>query len=140
MSPGFPFRIQAAVVLAALLSLWGTFAYFGAESEHQKQIRDPDQIAAQAVRLAGVRSSTPDNAELGYITDVEPGGVLAQVMFNGAAYVLAPRLLHQGIAQDWVLGNFSRPADFAAMGRSHGLRIERDLGSGAILFRKENGK
>jgi hypothetical protein len=140
MAPAFPFRIQASVILAALVSLWSAIAHYGAESEYQKQNRDPYQLAAQAARLAGVREATPEKTTLGYVTDAEPGGVLAAAMFSGAQFVLAPRLLRQDAAQDRVLGNFSRPADFAALGGRSGLGIERDFGNGVILYRRGNGR
>ncbi len=133
----FPPGVKIGVAAAALLSLWGTVQYFGFETGYQKQNRDSYQIAAQAARLEGVRASLPSTAELGYLTDLEPGGTAASAMFNGAQYVLAPRLLHQDANQPQVLGNFSRPGDFAAIGRQHGLRIERDFQNGVVLFRKE---
>ena len=136
----FPFRIQAAVTVAAVASLWGAIAHYGAESEYQKRNRDPYQIAAQTARMAGVRAATPESATLGYLTDAEPGGVLAAAMFEGAQYALAPRLLRQDAAQNLVLGNFSRPADFAAFGQRYSLRLERDFGNGVILFRRESGR
>ena len=140
MSAASAVRVQAAVAAAALLSLWGTVEYFGAESEFQKQSRDPNQIAAQTARLEGIRAVTPENAVLGYVTDVARENIQAQVMFNVAQYVLAPRLIQHDTAHDWALGNFTHPADFAAVGRQYGLRVERDLGSGVILFRKESGR
>jgi hypothetical protein len=122
------------------MSLWGAVQHFGAESEYQKQARDPQQIAAQAARLEGIRAAAPENAVLGYLTDVDLNAVAGQVMFNAAQYVLAPRLIRHDAESDWALGNFTRPADFAAAGRAHGLRVERDFGNGVVLFRREGGK
>jgi len=59
-------------------------------------------------------------------------------MLLSAQYVLAPRLVARGAAQEWVVGNFTRPGDFAAVGRSRGLRLEQDFGNGVVLFRKEH--
>jgi hypothetical protein len=134
----YSLAIQAAVVLAALLSLWGSFEYSGLESAYQQQYHDPYQIAAQFTRFGQLQSAVPDQAILGYLTDADPGSVLAEAMFNGAQYALAPRLLQKNPALDLVLGNFTKPGDFAAIGRSHGLRVERDFGSGVILFRRES--
>ena len=136
----FPPGVKIGVAAAALLSLWGTLEYFGFETASQKQNRDPYQIAAQSVRLDGVRASLPEGASIGYLTDLEPGGVAASAMFNAAQYVLAPRILKKDTDAPQVLGNFSRPADFAAIGRQHGLRIERDFQNGVILFRKEGAQ
>ena len=139
-NPDFPLRFKISVAVTALLSIWGVVEYFGFESEYQKQSHDPYAIAAQADRFESVRALTPENAILGYLTDAEPGSVTASAIFGGAQYSLAPRLLEAGASHDWVLGNFTHPADFAAVGRSHGLRIERDLSNGVILFRKESAK
>jgi hypothetical protein len=59
-------------------------------------------------------------------------------MTLGAQYVLAPRLIEKGATDDRVIGNFTRPADFAALGQSYRLRLERDFGNGVVLFRKEH--
>jgi hypothetical protein len=138
--PEFSFRHKVAVAAAALLSVWGTLQYFQFETEFQKQPPDPYQIHAQAARFEGVIAATPENAELGYLTDAPAGSVADGALFAGAQYALAPRLLQRYTAQDRALGSFGRPADFAEVGRAKGLRVERDFGSGVVLFRKENAK
>ncbi len=120
-----------------VLCLWGSFESYGFESKLQQQYRDPYQVAAQFTRLEPALASIPENAETGYITDAPAGGVTDTAMFLGAQYVLAPRLLKRGTAQAWVLGNFTRPADFAALGQAQGLRLQQDFGQGVVLFRKE---
>lgn len=126
----------AGVAIAILLCLWGSFASYGSESDLQQQNRDPYMVSAQFTRFGGVLSAIPEGAGIGYITDAQPGSGADTGMFLSAQYVLAPRLLKRGAAQEWVLGNFSRPADFAAVGRSHGLRLQQDFGEGVVLFRK----
>ena len=133
----YPMAAKAAVALAALLSLWGSFEYSGLESAYQQQFRDPYQVAAQFSRLERVQSAIPEKAVLGYLTDAVPGSVVGDAMFNGAQYVLAPRVLQKGVAFDLVLGNFTKPGDFAAVGRAQGLGLERDFGYGVVLFRRE---
>jgi hypothetical protein len=133
----YPLAAKAAVTLAALLSLWGSFEYSGLESAYQQQFRDPYQVAAQFPRFESVQSAIPEKAILGYLTDAVPGSVVGDAMFNGAQFVLAPRVLQKSTALDLVLGNFTKPADFAALGHSQGLRLERDFGNGVVLFRKE---
>ncbi len=125
---------------AAALSLWGVIVYFGFETAYQKQSRDPYQVGAQAARFEGVRAAIPEGAVLGYLTDLEPENMTAWSAFNAARYVLAPRLLRQDAAEPQVLGNFSHPLDYAAFGRSHGLRLERDFGAGVVLFRREGSQ
>ena len=79
----------------------------------------------------------PAGAILGYLTDVPAEDNLAATMFFSAQYALAPRLLQKGDSFDAALGDFTRPGDFAALGRQHGLRLERDFGNGVALFRRE---
>ena len=128
----------AGVAMAVLLCLWGSWASYGFESDFQLQHGDPYPVAAQFPRFAAALSSIPEGAEIGYITDAPPGNVADTGMFLSAQYVLAPRLLTRGATQELVLGNFIRPADFAAVGRSQGLRLQRDFGEGVVLFEKEN--
>ena len=104
------------MVIAILLCLWGSFSSYGSESDLQQQNRDPYLVSLQFTRFAGALSSIPEGAEIGYITDAPPGSGADTGMFLSAQYVLAPRLLKRGPAQESVLGNFSRPADFASVG------------------------
>jgi hypothetical protein len=128
---------KVGVALAALLSLWGSFQYYRFESAYQQQYRDPYLISAQFSRFADVQAVVPEKAILGYLTDLAPGGVVSNAMFDGAQYVLAPRILQKSTRYDLVLGNFARPGDFAGMGRVLGLSVERDFGNGVVLFRRE---
>src|SRR5947209_2641638 len=114
--------ITGGMLLAAALSLAGAIQYWSAESAYQRQSADQYRIADQAARLAGVRDAVPANAVLGYLTDRPADDTLATSMFFAAQYALAPRLLQKSQTQDLVLGNFTKPADFAAPGREHGLR------------------
>ena len=136
----YPLRVRAGVALAAALSIWGVAEYFGFETAYQRQSRDPYQVAAQAARLEGVVALVPEDAVLGYMTDLEQGSTGALALFNGAQYALAPRILRQDSGQIRVLGNFAHPADFGALGRQHGLSIERDFQNGVVLFRKDSVK
>jgi hypothetical protein len=120
--------------------MWGVVAYFGLETAYQRQSRDPYQIAAQAARLEGVAALVPEDAVLGYVSDLDLENFSARVMFNSAQYTLAPRILRQDTASPRVLGNFARPADFAEFGQRHGLGIERDFHNGIVLFRRESAK
>ena len=129
--------VTAAVLIAAVLALAGAFQYWDAETTFQHQSSDPYRIADQGVRLADFRAAVPPNAVLGYLADVPFEDTLGQSMYFAAQYQLAPRVLERTESADLVLGNFTRPADFAALGRAHGLRLERDFDNGVVLFRRE---
>jgi hypothetical protein len=130
----YPFTTKAGVLIAAVLSLWGVLEYFGFEGSYQEQYRDPYQIAAQSARFENLREAVAADAVLGYLTDAAPGSVASDAMFLGAQYTLAPRLLDKKTNYRQVLGNFTRPADFAAVGRQYGLSLQRDFGNGVVLY------
>lgn len=129
--------VSIGVAAAALLSLLGSLSFHSSESAYQQQYRDPYLIGAQFERFDALRQSVPQDATLGYLTDTPPESVLSVTMFDSAQYVMAPRILVRDPSQFLVLGNFTRPADFQAAGRQHGLRLERDFGNGVVLFRRE---
>jgi hypothetical protein len=117
-----------------VLALWGVLEYFGFEGSYQEQNRDPFQITAQSARLEGFREAVAADAVLGYLTDAAPGSEVSDSMFMAAQYTLAPRLLDRKTNYQQVLGNFTRPADFAEIGRQYGLSIQRDFGNGVVLY------
>jgi hypothetical protein len=131
----YPLVTKAGVILAAALTLWGVVEYFGFESSYQQEYRDPYLIGAQSSKLASFRDAVPQNAVLGYLTDAEPGSVASDAMFLAAQYTLAPRLLEKRTDSLQVLGYFTRPTDFAALGSQYNLSIEHDFGNGVVLYR-----
>lgn len=137
-SAQYPPAVVASIVAASLLCLWGAFEHHQAEAAYQEQSRDPYMISAQFTRFRPLLGAIPARTEMGYLTDAAPGSVADTSMLLSAQYVLAPRLVARGTAHDWVVGNFTRPGDFAAVGRSNGLRLEHDFGNGVVLFRKEH--
>jgi hypothetical protein len=130
----YPLATKAGVLVATVLALWGVLEYFGFEGSYQEQNRDPFQITAQSARLEGFREAVAADAVLGYLTDAAPGSEVSDSMFMAAQYTLAPRLLDRKTNYQQVLGNFTRPADFAEIGRQYGLSIQRDFGNGVVLY------
>lgn len=127
----------AGIILAALLPVWGAFAYYREESAYQRAYPDAWRVQAQVRRFAAFRSAVPENAVLGYFSNAQPGSALDQQMRLSAQYVLAPRLLETGTRPELVLGNLTGSADGAAIGRARGLRVERDFGDGVLLYRQK---
>ena len=134
----YPLVTKAGVILAAALTLWGVVEYFGFESSYQQEYRDPYLIGAQSAKFGTFLEAVAPNAVLGYLTDAEPGSVASDTMFLAAQYALAPRLLEKRTNSLQVLGNFTRSADFAAIGRQKNLNLERDFGNGVVLYRSES--
>ena len=135
----YPRRVRLGVAAAILLAIWGAVQYFGLEANYRQKSRELYQLVNQTERLNEARAIIPEDAVIGYLTDLEPG-VVASSIFNITQYALAPRLLEQYTNQNLAIGNFSRPLDYAGTGRQHGLRVERDFQNGIILYRKDSAK
>src|SRR5690349_6420044 len=104
----------AGITIATVLCLFGAFLLYGFESDPQ-QHQDPYLISDQFIRLGPVLSKVPKDGVLGYLSDAQAGSVLDSALMGGAQYVLAPRLIERGATHDWILGNFTQPANFAAV-------------------------
>jgi hypothetical protein len=128
------------VTVALALALFGTLEHYQFEKAYQAQNRDRFMVEVQSTRLAGIAELVPADAALGYLTDLEPESTPAKSAFNAVSYALAPRLLTRDSGQRWVLGNFSRPADYSALGKGHGLRVSRDFRNGVVLIERSGGR
>jgi hypothetical protein len=126
--------LKAALIAAALLAVWGAVECFQIETGNNAA--DPYMVNLQPARLAGVVGAVPRTAVVGYLSDLQGNSAAALAMFNSARYALAPRLLVEGTDRDWVLGNFTRPTDYASLGRERGLELSRDFGNGVVLFQR----
>lgn len=132
--------VNAACAVVALLSLWSTVDFYRTTEGLAASNADVYQIGAQADRFREVASALPPSGTIGYVSDRGTGETLGTVMYDGAQYALAPRLLTERLRQadtPWVLGNFSKPVDVAGFASRRGLTVVRDFGSGVVLFRKE---
>jgi len=128
----YPWRSLAGVAIAALLSVAGATEFYGEQTERNRVERDPYKVSDQVIRFAPVKEIVPPDAQVGYVSDVaaDPALVLT------AQYALAPRLIVRNPASGWVIGNFSKPQDFAAFGRGRGLTLVKEFPSGVVLFRR----
>ena len=126
----------AAVGVAAALGLWGAMDLFAALKQNTQ--RDPYRIEETIARYLTAAAALPREARvIGYLSDSPYELPRGQVMFFTAQYALAPRLVAaKADGLEWVLGNFAQPGDWSALGTPHGLRVERDLGNGLVLYRR----
>jgi hypothetical protein len=129
-------RVYAAIALAAALCLWCFIHYYTARSHTNQTSPDPYMIRDQLARYEGLRTALPQDAVIGYTSDLRPEDTRSTLLFLGAQYALAPRIVVDDDRHEWVLGNFSVPADFAALGAPRGLHVVRDFGNGVILYRR----
>src|SRR2546426_121682 len=104
------------LVAAALLSLYSTVDFYGKQIERNKAQRDAYQIGAQEQRFETLKHELGGSAVVGYISDVSDSGVLLS-----AQHALAPVLLADNAPYQFVVGNFSKPMDYAEFGRARRL-------------------
>jgi len=128
----YPLRTLAGISLSAILSFYGGLQFYGEQREQNQIQPDPYKLADQERRFAPVREIVPPNALVGYVSDLATDPTLLLT----AQYALAPRLLVKNPTSDWVIGNFSRPQDFAAFARAHEFTLVKEFPDGVILFRK----
>jgi hypothetical protein len=125
-----------SVGLAAVLCLWSFVQYYTAKTEMNRATPDPYRIGAQLIRYEGLPPAVPPDAVIGYLSDLPVEDSRSTVLFLGAQYALAPRILVDDDRRAWVLGNFAAPADFGALGAAHHLTMVRDFGNGVVLYRR----
>lgn len=106
--------------------------------------QDPWGVQSAAQRFSGAATRLPPFDDVGYISDLAIDGKDGTPAFLAAQYALAPRHItpvgRTGSADAppprFAVGNFSRPADFAAAGAKAGYAMQADLGNGVILYTK----
>src|SRR5882762_248141 len=115
------------LVIAALLSLYGTLDFYGAQIERNKTQKDSYQIGAQEQRFEALKRELGANAVAGYVSDLSDAGILLS-----AQHALAPVLLVDNVPYQFVVGNFSKPLDYSEFGRTRSLALVKDFGNGEI--------
>jgi hypothetical protein len=130
----YPIKTIIGLSVAAVLSLYGALDFYGAQTDYNKAMNDPYHMAEQEKRFELLEREVPPDARLGYVSDLkfDPAVIL------GAEYALAPRLLVAKAPHELVIGNFSRPQDYAEFGRKRGLTLVKEFPNGVILFREPN--
>ena len=139
MKPPSSVQVLSACGAVVLLALWSTINFYGATEEAAGANADVYKIGEQAARFQDLISALPATGIVGYVSDVPANQTLAAVLYSGAQYTLAPRLVtDQRLPPGGlVIGNFSKPLDLVQFGKDHGLTLVKDFGNGAVLFRKQ---
>ena len=126
-----PVKTLLGLSAAGLLSLYAALSFYGEQTERNKTSADPYMIAAQEERFAALKRALPATTVVGYVSDVSQPAVL-----SAAQYGLAPILVVDDAGREWVVGNFSKPLDYAEFGRARQLTLVKEFSNGVILFRK----
>jgi hypothetical protein len=123
-----------------VLALWSTVNFYSITEELAGANADVYKIGEQAGRFQDLMSALPATGIIGYVSDVPASQTLGAVLYSGAQYTLAPRLVaEQRLKPDaeWVIGNFSKPLDVVQFGAKRGLTLVKDFGNGAVLYRNQ---
>jgi hypothetical protein len=131
MTVRYSTRALLGVATVASLSLYGTFSFYSRQTERNLIQKDAFQIGAEEQHFEALKRDLPSDAVVGYVSDLNEAGIQL-----AAQYALIPILLVDRPPGDLVVGSFSRPMDYAAFGRAHGLQLIKDYGFGVTLFRK----
>lgn len=124
--------------MIALLAVAGAFQSYRLTALALESEPDQFALALSETRFAALKGKLPPNVRCGYLTDLPPGSYQESLAFRAAQYTLAPAFLvslSPNVKVDWVVGNFSQPQDFAALGAAQGLDLVQDLGQGVVLYR-----
>lgn len=105
-----------------------------------QQYPDAYGAARADVRFAPLLARVAANAQLGYLTDLEPTHQAYSAAFLATQYAVAPRqllMISPQVRPEWAVGNFTRPIDFAGAGAAHGYDVSVDFGDGVVLFHRK---
>lgn len=128
----YPIRTVVGLVVASVLSLYAMLSFYGDQSDRNRAQPDPYQVATQKDRFDGLKGEMRSPLVIGYVTDVP----FQSGIFLAVQYVLAPLLLVDNPGPDWVVGDFSKPMDYADFGRARRLTLVKDFSNGVVLFKK----
>lgn len=126
-----------------MLVLFAALNGYQVSAKSAEQYPDTYGVARGELRFAALIKRVPAAAQIGYITDLAPSSSAYDAALLATQYALAPRqlfIIGAGAGPEWAAGNFSRAADFAAVGAAHGYDLVADLGNGVILYRRKSSR
>jgi hypothetical protein len=126
----YPVKSTFAAGITALLSLYAVFNFYAEPTDQAKAFRD--QMQVQERRFEGLKREMPRLAVAGYFSDLGD----SPEVFLVAQYEMAPTVLVDNLKQEWVVGNFFKPVDYAAFASAHHLTLVKDSSNGVVLFRR----
>lgn len=130
-------RALWGALIVAVLALAGALSSYQAAENYGEQYPDAYGVARAGQRFAAAVQMLPPSGVIGYLSDLPKSENAGVAAFLAAQYALAPRALTQDATPtEWVVGNFARPADFAALGAKSRLTVVRDFGNGVVLYRR----
>jgi hypothetical protein len=138
-----PTIVTIGVAAVALLALFGTMDYYRIALATNEQSADVYLIRPQGPRFREAVAAIPEDAVVGYDTNIEVGELQDDVAFRGTQYAIAPRLLRRvanGDYGEFVIGNYTTPDVIQRMILRAASELELELvkqfDGGVILYRR----
>lgn len=103
------------------------------------QYQNEYRFDVQHRRLAQARQALGSAVRVGYLTNVVDGERGFTALYAPTQFLMAPtQLIPLALAPDveWVLGDFTRQLDYAALGESHGLGVLHEYPMGVVIYRR----
>jgi hypothetical protein len=138
-----PLLVGIGAGLVALLVLFAAMDFWRRTLDYNRRNPDPYKIGFQEPRFRKAAAELPDDAVLGYVSNLDRESLEGSTAFFGCQYALTPRILvpaESKLAPDLVLGNFSDFTDPASFAADHGMTLVKDFGLGVVLFRRGGAK
>jgi len=131
-------RAPIGALSVAALAVFASLNSYQVSQQVAERYPDAYGVAAAQQRMEGALKILPASGLIGYLSDMPLGQNAGTAAFLAAQYAVAPRALAPvGQSQtEWAIGNFSRAADFAALGAQAGLTMVRDFGNGVVVYRR----
>ncbi len=105
----------------------------------------PDEVVAFETKLNEIKALIPPNEVVGYVADGEVtknGQIRLEDcrLFYMTQYSMAPHIVMHETGRNFVVGNFSSPAEGKKTVRELGLEIIKDCENGIMLLRGKTKK
>src|SRR5271155_1929653 len=100
--------VMLACAAVAALALWSMVEFYGATEGLAGPEADVYKTGEQAARYQGIASALPATGIVGYLSDLPSSQTVGAVLYSGAQYTLAPRLIVEQRLQpnvEWVVGS-----------------------------------
>ena len=134
-----PILIALGAGVTTLLVLFAAMDFWSRTQDYNRRSPDPYKIGFQEPRFRIAAAAIPEDAVLGYISNLDRDSLEGSTAFFGCQYALTPRILvpaDSEFAREFVLGNFSDSTDPASFAAERGMSVVQDFGLGVVLFRK----
>jgi hypothetical protein len=126
--------ISTGAIVIALFSLMSSVSLLRRTISGREHLNGVE-LPAFKRRISVVRSHLPEDAIVGYVSDLKPDPSLrSQLEYRMTQYALVPVIVEDNTTHPYVIGNFHAPVTDRTP-ELRGLMIIKDFGDGVLLLR-----